>query len=344
MVISPTRTRIRGIPTLLAACLLLLPLISLWADPAKPAAAPPAEENRFIRFQEDANGARLQSGIASYRNPKGVTVTLIGAVHIADAAYFDELNTLFKNHDAVLYEMVGGPIEKRMSVDSDEESVSNPAVADPAEPEPAAEAETAAAQRMSWLPALHNTLKNSLALEGQLEGIDYFQPNFVHADMTHSEFASKQRERNEGFLALWLRAVQVQMENPQVTTSQPGLLKILEILASSDSATELKRLVGRSFDSVETLITGMESGEGTVILTERNKVAMKVLEEQIALGKKTPAIFYGAAHLPDMEDRLLAMGFTKTNSTWLNAWTLPPEPVIQTNDNKTKDRRPEGQR
>lgn len=311
-------TRIRGLRRLLAACL-LLPLIGLKAGEVAETAAPPADR-RFIRFQEDATGARLQSGIASYRNAEGITVTLIGAVHIADESYFDALNTLFTQHDAVLYEMVGGPIEKRQA------AVAPDAAADPAVKQKN-QAEAEAAQRMSWLPAMHERLQKSLALQGQLEGIDYFKPNFVHADMTHTEFASKQEERNEGFLALWLRAVQVQMQNPQVTAKQPGLLKILEILTLSDSSTELKRLIGRSFDSVEAIITGMEVGNGTVILTERNKVALEVLQQQIALGKKTPAIFYGAAHLPDMEDRLLAMGFTKTSSTWLNAWSLPPEPV-----------------
>ncbi len=38
------------------------------------------------------------------------------------------------------------------------------------------------------------------------------------------------------------------------------------------------------------------------------------------------AIFYGAAHMPDMEERLLAMGFTKTGERWLRAWDLRKRP------------------
>jgi len=294
------------------------------------------DKTRFIRFIEDEQGAQLQTGLATYRNKDGVSVALIGAVHIADEAYYDDLNERFKKYDALLYEMVGGPIEKRIAPSAegeakgkDKEGESDTEAADidglPVNETPSAE-EAAAAKRMSWLHGLHGQLQSSLELEGQLDGIDYFQPNFVHADMTHAQFQQQQEQRNEGFLALWLKAVQVQMQNPQATAKQPGLLKILEILCRQDSATELKRLVGRSFDSVESVIAGMESGEGTVILSERNKVALQVMQEQMAKGKKNLAIFYGAAHLPDMEERLLMMGFVKVSSEWLTGWDLPPEP------------------
>jgi len=36
----------------------------------------------------------------------GVTVDLIGAIHIGDKAYFQKLDNSFKKYDALLYEMV----------------------------------------------------------------------------------------------------------------------------------------------------------------------------------------------------------------------------------------------
>jgi hypothetical protein len=77
---------------------------------------------------------------------------------------------------------------------------------------------------------------------------------------------------------------------------------------------------------METLMAGLESGEGTVIVTERNKIAFGVLDQQLKAGKKRLALFYGAAHLPSMEKMLIERGFKKTKSEWLKAWTLPPEP------------------
>jgi hypothetical protein len=70
----------------------------------------------------------------------------------------------------------------------------------------------------------------------------------------------------------------------------------------------------------------METEKGSVIVVERNKVALDVLKKEIARGRKHLGIFYGAAHLTDMEQRLLEMGFKREKEEWLTAWDLPPEP------------------
>jgi hypothetical protein len=76
---------------------------------------------------------------------------------------------------------------------------------------------------------------------------------------------------------------------------------------------------------VEDIMAGVESGDGTVLVGERNRVALEVMDKQIAAGKKRLAIFYGAAHLADMEARLLKKGFKRTQTEWLKAWNLPHE-------------------
>ena len=116
------------------------------------------------------------------------------------------------------------------------------------------------------------------------------------------------------------------LDDAKKDAQQPGLVKLMEILCRKDSATELKRLVGREFDSMESLITGLEADGGTVLVGERNRVALEVLDGEIARGKRKIAIFYGAAHLPDMQKKLEARGFVRGKSEWLKAWDLPPEP------------------
>ncbi len=293
-------------------------------------AAGAAEENKqsdstdFIRFVESVSGARLQTGIASYTNRAGVTVDLIGAIHVADKAYYVKLNERFKLYDAMLYEMVGGPIEKRKKQNSDTALSTEEQV------------EIAAAQKLFWLHSLYDRMQSSLELESQMAIVDYHPSNFVHADMTVVQFTNLQKVRSESFLSLWWKAAQAQIDQPQ-QTAQPGLIKILEILCRKDNAAELKRLIGRSFDEIESIMAGMEVGDGTVIISERNKVALAVLEKQIAAGKKKLGIFYGAAHLPDMEKRLLGMGFTLQKIEWLTAWDLPPEPVKKNDIGSTFD-------
>ena len=82
----------------------------------------------------------------------------------------------------------------------------------------------------------------------------------------------------------------------------------VQLLDELISELELKRGMASQFDEVEKLMSGVEEGEGTVIVGERNRVAFEVLDKQLAAGKKHLAIFYGAAHLTDMEQRLLKRG------------------------------------
>ena len=270
-----------------------------------PAAGGKEEEVNYVRFTEDEKGAQLQTAIATFVGPKGARVDLVGAVHVADKAYYTALNKLFTGYEAVLYELVGGSFEDRMKRASDAKDA-----------------------RLSTIGGIQGVMKDALGLHSQIEGVDYTAKNFVHADMSTRQFFDTQEKKGETFLGLWWKAVQAQMDaaenNPRA--DQPGLVKILEILCRKDSATELKRLVAREFDEMEALIAGVETDGGTVILGERNRVALEVLDREIARGRKKLAIFYGAAHLPDMESRLLAKGFKKTKVQWLTAWDLPPEP------------------
>ncbi len=331
--------------TLIAAALLTLGVGTLCAASPEGAAA----DGKFTRFEADESGTRLQTGVGSYYNRDGVTVDLIGAIHIGDKAYYDRLNRRFTRYDAMLYEMVGESHGKRMQwrsarervgagnkpkagdspgsrVEVIEKNMTGKTTEEDLKLVREADQEQAAAGDLAWLHPLYDAMEKSLGLTGQMSGIDYSRKNFVHADMTLSEFAAMQKERNENFLSLWWQSVVVQILHPEAAPEQPGLLKIMESLCRNDGSTGLRRIAARTFGSIEGMLSGMDSEGGTVILTERNKVALNVLQQQIKLGKKNLAIFYGAAHLADMEKRLLGMGFVRSGGEWFNAWDMPPEP------------------
>lgn len=273
-------------------------LASAWL----PAAEKPSD---FIRFVEDANGDSLQTAVVSYESPQKARVDLVGAIHIADKGYFDALNIRFKEYDAVLYELVGPSIENR----------AKPEVVN-------------GGQKLHWVGKLQALMKNALNLHGQLEGIDYKAGNFVHADMSMSQFTKTQDKKQESFLTLYLKAMQAQKEANEKRGDNPdatGMVMLLKILTMKNSSLELKRMIAREFDSVEDIMAGVEAGDGTVLVGERNRVALEVLDKQITTGKKHLAIFYGAAHLADMEARLLKRGFKRVKNEWLKAWDLPYE-------------------
>lgn len=258
-----------------------------------------AEPTDFIRFVEAESGDSLQTALVRYQRDDGVQVDLVGAVHVADRAYFDELNRRFTAYDVVLYELVGGPHPGKKELRAG-----------------------AADERFAWLERLQETLRRSLELEGQLDCIDYGAANFLHADLSTEAFFESQQERQESFLGLWLKALQAQKaaagERPQ-----PGLAVLLRILFSGDSATEMKRLIGREFDGLEPVLAGVEAGGGTTLVGERNRHALEVTQREVANGRRRLAIFYGAAHLPDLEKRLLALGFRRERIDYLKAWHLP---------------------
>jgi hypothetical protein len=267
------------------------------------------EAAEHMRFVEDEDGAaRLETVVVKMTGPSGVQVDLVGAVHVADAAYFEGLNERFKGYDAVLYELVGSPEKGK--------PLGNRAVANDA--------------RLGWIGTLQQKMKEALKLEGQLEKIDYTAANFVHADMGMEEFQKTQETKQETFLGLWLKAMAAQQSvgsSEAAGNDLASVMVLMQILMKKDGSDDLKRLIGREFDQVESIMSGLEAGGGTVIIGERNRVALEVMAAQIAVGKKRLAIFYGAGHFPDMQKRLEAMGFKKSGEEWLAAWSVPAQVV-----------------
>ena len=168
-------------------------------------------------------------------------------------------------------------------------------------------------------------LKDVLELDFQLDDVDYTRPNFVHADLDVETFEKMQQERGESMLGLMLGQMMRQMAKQMAgdgqanNTPDVGLLDLIDAFNSPDRARQFKLILGRSFGDVEGQMSGME---GTVLVTERNKKALSVLRDEIKDGKKDIGIFYGAAHMHDMESRLALMGFKRTALDWRTAWDM----------------------
>lgn len=292
----------RVLPGLLA-CLLLPGWLE--AQEGGHAMAEDGQESRqHIRFVEDeeSGAARLETVVVRMRGPAGEEVDLVGAVHVADAAYYADLNERFKNYEAVLYELVGKP------------EAGNPL----------GDRVVAADAALGWIGALQEKMREVLKLEGQLESIDYAAPNMVHADMDLAAFQQSRAENGETFFGLWLKAMAAQQASGRGQGSDlAGLIVLMRILMKKDGSDDLKRLIGREFDQIEGLMNGLEAGGGTVIIGERNRVALEVLQSQIQQGKKRLAVFYGAAHFPDMQRRLEQAGYKRVGEEWLAAWSIP---------------------
>ena len=259
-----------------------------------------AQAGDFIRVDEDDAAARLQTAVTRYEKD-GVSVELVGAVHIADKVYFEKLGERFEGYDAVLFEMIGG-----------ENLAAAPAAA---EAKPAAEGKQ---KGLEGLRKVYDMVARFLNLSGQSESIDYTAENFVHADLTLAEFQRMQEERGESLLGFALKAG----KNAPEPAKQPDPAKLLTAMLSGKSnliKLEIVHTLGQGDDQIAAF-----AGE-SVIISDRNQCCLGVLENEVKNGHGNIAIFYGAAHFPDMEKRLLELGYKRVKQEWLTAWDIPKE-------------------
>jgi hypothetical protein len=267
-------------------------------DAEKDAKKESSSEKSFLRTVEGDNGVdRLETSIATYSRPDGVRVHLVAAVHIGDGGYYRKLNRIFEEYDALLYELVA---EADTIPLADTES-SNP------------------------VSLFQRALTDVLDLQFQLDLIDYTRPNFVHADMSPDDFGRRQEERGESFLTYFFRAYRTELERQQKGdfSSTPSPFDALKVLLSNDKTTEIKRVLAKQFADADRVSEIIQGKDGSAILTDRNKVAVDVLKRTLDEGKKNVGIFYGAAHMPDFEERLTGeLGFKKDREIWLTAWDI----------------------
>jgi hypothetical protein len=289
---------------------LLATLAVLMSMPAA-ALADEGPKVRFIRVDEDANAARLQTAVTRYEKD-GASVDLIGAIHIADKAYYEELGRRFEKYDALLFEMVGGEKFGRREAAAREPAPEEKTGAEPADPK-------AAEKKPAGQSALHQVYKmvsSFLGLTGQMEQIDYSKPNFVHADLTQAEFEKMQKERGESILGFALKSAQ----DPKAAKNQPDPDKLLKAMLSGRSnlmKLEIVHTLGQGDDQI-----GALAGE-SVILTDRNTRCLEVIERELKAERKQLGVFYGAAHFTDLARRLEEKGFRRANQEWLTAWDIP---------------------
>jgi hypothetical protein len=273
--------------------------------PVTPAAEKPGKvlgsEHKFIRLVRDTHGdpQAMETAIVRYVPAKdgdrpGLSVDLVGAVHVAEKSYYDQLNKAFEKYDALLFELV-----------ADKDTVPK-------------------AGRRSGSPvsAIQVAMKNFLDLDFQLDDVDYTKRNFVHADMSPDEMAKSMADRGESIWSMMLRMMAAGMAQ-QSGASNNSDLDLIMALFDKNRAIQMKRFMADQMESMDGVMLALEGPKGSTLISARNQAALKVLAEEIKGGKKKLAIFYGAGHLSDMEKHLIAdFGLKRADERWLEAWNL----------------------
>jgi hypothetical protein len=290
-------------------------------EPARqPTADPPAETTdpspdereagRFLRLARDDEGSPVALEAAIVHcvprdcGKSGPTVDLVSAVHVAEKSYYRELNRLFKTYDAVLFELVA--------------------------PEGTRIPERGVRPTGNPVSMMQNAMTNMLELEFQLKGIDYTAENFVHADMSPQQFAESMQRRGESALQVFFRMLGYAMARQAEDPAGAADFRLLRALFDKNRALAIKRVLAEQFEDLEGSLNAIEGPEGSTLISERNKLALGVLREQITAGKGKLAIFYGAGHMSDFEERLAEdFGLVPVGTRWLVAWDLKAEPTAR---------------
>ncbi len=299
---SPARKRAGLLPTLF---LLLFGASGLLGAQTIENPDETAYPRELICRRVDEDGAlRLLLPVARYMDNCGRTVDLVGAVHLADEAYYRNLNRAFPGYDYVLYELVDGedvPELSRLSrkIENGTATPEEHRRFDQLVRENQNKGTSAFSQLLGQYYA---TMAAKLELSLQTECIDYSLSNMVYADMNSDELARAMEERGETWLQLILASLMENGSGSLFSFSAESLRReMIESLAESDSRDVTM--------------------ENSAIVISRNIRCMEVLDRVVR--KASPgtqiAIFYGAMHLRDMHQRMLERGFTLQGVQWITA-------------------------
>lgn len=277
------------------------------SSPTVQADAAKTTVTEFLRMTS-ANGQpkTLDTAVVTYQSntSEGITVDLIGAVHIGESSYYRDLNQLFDTYDVLLYELVA-PEGTQIPQGGKRDPGFNP------------------------VAMLQDGAKNMLGLESQLEKVDYTKPHFVRADMTPTQIANKMAERGDTALTLAMQTLTDVMRQQNLAAQNPdanpllGMEQEISLADMLGNPLKMKRMMASQFANTGSLDQALGGALNQLLIVDRNAEALKGLQKQIAAGKKHIGIFYGAAHLPDLEIHLVEdFGLKKSEHRWLAAWDL----------------------
>jgi hypothetical protein len=282
------------------------------------------DKTQFLRVVDDRNDEpiAMQTAITRYRPEQGaLVVDLIGAVHVGEADYYEQLNRQFEVYDVVLYELVA-PAGTRVPAGGQR-----------------ARASRGPLDLVGWM---QNQAKSSLGLESQLDKIDYQKSNLLHADMSPADISKKMAERGDSALTIGLSAMSEILRQQNLAAQSADNREMINEFANEgifellNNPLKLKRMMAGQFADSGVMEMGLGQTLNQLLITDRNEAAVKVLQKEIAAGKKKIAIFYGAAHMPNFEKQLTEdFGLNKTKQVWVDAWDLTKAGTKTSNNSPT---------
>ncbi len=275
---------------------------------------------QFLRYAAPgATGGGLDIAITDYAPATaGPTVHLVGVVHVADAPYYEAMQRELDGYDKVLYEGVKPASMKGV------------------------EWQKGMLEKSGDLGKLQQEIADWFGFRYQMEALDYSRANLVHADMSLEEFAAADTfglvEKPEPAASAGVGGSSSAAPSATPTGAKAASDAVLATWASVRGLGHVAlgedgplRSLGRKMfaETMGTVDIGTSldflPGLSELILIKRNRIVLDRLKEERATTKGRIAIFYGAAHMNDLEKHLESeFGYHRTGGRWLRAWALRP--------------------
>ena len=330
-----------GEPVLRIVPVLLLLILAACGPRGDATPAPPLGPEHYAIADDDtpANGEHLRYAAPEVGRAGGLDIAitefaaddarppiaLVGVVHVADAPYFEAVQAELDRYPVVLYE---GVKPEEFSNEDFQKSFT---------------------EKGGDAAQLQRDLTGWFGFQYQLDAIDYTRKNFVHADMsmedflaagggkfipqvgenaevptapsgdtdtdTDSDTPTETPAKSNGSLGVDVRSTWQKVKAiGDAVLGRPGPMRSMarKMFAKTMGTTD----IGRALE--------MQPGFSELILIKRNEVVIERLNEVLPEATGPIAIFYGAAHMDDLQERLEAMGYKRTGARWLRAWAIRP--------------------
>lgn len=262
----------------------------------------------FSRVSEDQQlrPLALQMAIVTYAptdSGKDFSVDLISAIHIGDRAYYADLNNRFSGYDALLYELIAPEGAEILQADD---------------------------RRDGILSTTQLGMTKLLGLTFQLDEIEYDKANLVHADLSPEELRQSMAERDESLYVYFWRIFFASVDEYAKDPLGIKDWQLLSTMLESGRGNSMKTMIAYEMTNMDKVRDIFGEDSNSAIIGARNQRVIEVLQDQLASGAKRIGIFYGVAHMQDIEARLLeTVGLTYQKTVWVDAWRLGHAPTNQ---------------
>jgi len=248
-----------------------------------------ADPASYVRTVERTDGVAVsQTKTQKLVAPGKPDIYLVGVAHIGSKSYYSEIQAVLNAQDVVLFEGV--------------RSKGKPSV--PVKPDPKAPKQ------------MYQVISDALGLDFQLFDIDYNHPNWINSDLSMEELDRLNKKAGKG------KATDFDMVEKLLDPNSPQTQQAAAFFGSAPASIKeaLKIFLVEKISTIETMLNAsLDPATVSILLTERNKSIAKAFEKAISVANppKSVAIFYGAAHLPEVQKALAARyGYKPADQQW----------------------------